>query len=268
VLDEGVLTLMGDGRMILVDRSTATVQDTGGTLQGELTKVVRESPTMGVSPTPGAIVLFDGSPPEHLENAKVTEDGLLEVGSITKMPVHDFRLHLEFRLPYMPMSTGQGRGNSGVYIQRRYEVQILDSFGLEGLFNECGALYRQQAPDVNMCLPPLAWQTYDIWFRAARFDGEGNKIANARITVLHNGVPIHRNREIPAKTGAGLVEGPEPMPILLQNHRDPVHFRNIWIVLSEPTVPTPHIVKIRRAPGGRHVCALVHRLVSRVRRCR
>jgi hypothetical protein len=268
VLDEGVLTLMGDGRMILVDGSTATVQDTGGTFQGELTKVVRESPTMGAGPPPEAIVLFDGSPPEHLENAKVTEDGLLEVGPTTKMPVHDFRLHVEFRLPYMPLSTGQSRGNSGVYIQRRYEVQILDSFGLEGLFNECGALYRQQTPDVNMCLPPLAWQTYDIWFRAARFDGEGNKIANARITVLHNGVPIHRNREIPAKTGAGLVEGPEPMPILLQNHRDPVHFRNLWIVLSEPEVATPYIARIRCAPRGRHACALVQRFVSRMRRCR
>jgi hypothetical protein len=119
-----------------------------------------------------------------------------------------------------------------------------------------------------MCLPPLAWQTYDIWFRAARFDGQGNKIANARLTVLHNGVPIHRNREIPAKTGAGLVEGPEPMPILLQNHRDPVHFRNLWIVLSEPEVATPYVAKIRCAPRGRHACALVQRLVSRVRRCR
>jgi hypothetical protein len=266
VLDDGILTLMGDGRMILVDGKTASVQDTGGTVKGELSKVVRNSPTMGASPPPGAMILFDGSPPEHLENARVTEDGLLEVGTTTKMPVEDFRLHLEFRLPYMPFSTGQGRANSGVYIQRRYEVQILDSFGLEALFDGCGSLYRQREPDVNMCLPPLAWQTYDIWFRAARFDDAGDKIANARITVLHNGVPIHSNREITAKTGAGLVEGPELLPILLQNHRDPVHFRNLWIVLGEPPVAPEYVATRRCGPRVRRVCALIQRIVSRTRR--
>jgi hypothetical protein len=270
ILNDEVLTLMGGGKMVLIDGRTAIVQDTGGSVQGELSKLLRVSPTMGVSAPADAIVLFDGTQPEYMENARVTEDGLLEVGTITKIPVLDFRLHLEFRLPYMPFSTGQGRGNSGVYIQRRYEVQILDSFGLEGLFNECGSLYRQQAPDLNMCLPPLAWQTYDIWFRAARFDDEGNKTANARITVLHNGVPIHSNREIIAKTGAGLPEGPEPMPILLQNHSDPVHFRNVWIVLGEPMVSKEHVAS---APGHcgrrtRHTCPVIERMISRLRRCR
>jgi hypothetical protein len=267
-LDNGMLTLMGDGRMILVDGTTARVQDTGGTDQGTLTRVVRESPTMGASVPPGAVVLFDGSPPEFMDNAKVTDDGLLEMGTTTSMPVQDFRLHLEFRVPYMPNSQGQGRGNSGVYIQRRYEIQILDSFGLESLFDGCGALYRQQATDVNMSLPPLAWQTYDIWFRAARFDGEGNKTANARITVLHNGVPVHSNREVVAKTGAGLPEGPEPLPILLQNHRDPVHFRNIWIVLGEPAKAPPSIARARCAVRMGHRCQIVRRLVNRLRRCR
>ncbi len=267
-LDNGMLTLMGDGRMILVDGATARVQDTGGTDQGVLTRVVRGSPTMGASPPPGAIVLFDGSPPEFMDNARVTDDGLLEVGTTTSMPVEDFHMHLEFRIPYMPNSRGQGRGNSGVYIQRRYEVQILDSFGMEALFDGCGSLYRQQAADINMSLPPLAWQTFDIWFRAAHFDSEGNKITNARITVLHNGVPIHSNREVVAKTGAGLPEGPELLPILLQNHRDPVHFRNIWIVLGEPEKVQPYVVRARCAPRIGHRCQIVRRLVARLRRCR
>jgi hypothetical protein len=165
-----------------------------------------------------------------LEGAKITPDGLLEPGVLTKFPVGAFRLHLEFRTPFMPTARGQARGNSGVYIQRRYEVQILDSFGLEGAENECGGLYRQTRPDVNACLPPLAWQTYDLWFTPPRFAADGTKLAHALITVLHNGIPIHWNRPIVAKTGGGRPEGPEPLPINLQDHGNPVHFRNIWLV--------------------------------------
>ncbi len=269
-LSDGTLTLMGDGQLILVDGRKALVQDTSGTVLGELARLVRVSPTMSASAPSQAIILFDGSSTENLEGADVTEDGLLEVGTTTKIPVRDFRLHLEFRLPYMPYAAGQGRGNSGVYIQRRYEVQILDSFGLEGLFNECGALYRQQPPDINMCLPPLSWQTYDIWFRAARFDDEGNKTENARITVLHNGVPIHSNREIAAKTGAGLPEGPEPMPILLQDHGNPVHFRNVWIVLGEPVLVKAEVAAAPRrcVSRPRHMCPIVRRIVCCLQRCR
>ena len=128
---------------------------------------------------------------------------------------------------------GQARGNSGVYIQQRYEVQILDSFGLEGVENECGGLYTQTRPDLNMCLPPLAWQTYDIWFTPPQFDDDGKKTANARITALHNGYLIHHHREITAKTGGGKAEGPQPLPINLQDHGNPVMFRNIWIVPGE-----------------------------------
>lgn len=232
-LVEGTLTLNGGGLTIACDGYRGTVTDENGSDLGLLQKIRRTSRTMGAAPTPGAIVLFDGSSTENLTNARVTEDGLLDVGFSTAKPVKDFRLHLEFRTPYMPYATGQGRGNSGCYIQRRYEVQILDSFGLEGVNNECGGLYKQQRPDVNMAFPPLTWQTYDIWFTAARWDDAGNKIANARITVLHNGVAIHNNREIKAKTGAGRPEGPEPMEILFQNHGNPVRFRNIWIVMQD-----------------------------------
>ena len=186
---------------------------------------------MGATPPPGAVVLFDGGGTDRFTASKLAPDGTLLSGVLTRMPVHDFQMHLEFRSPYMPHARGQGRGNSGVYIQQRYEVQILDSFGLEGVDNECGGLYKQQAPSVNMCLPPLAWQTYDIWFTAARWATDGKtKIANARITVLHNGVPIHSNREITAKTGGGKTEGTEDFPINLQDHGNPVTFRNIWLV--------------------------------------
>ena len=155
-------------------------------------------------------------------------------GSImTKQPYRDFKMHIEFRTPQMPPDVvGQDRANSGVYIQRRYEVQILDSYGLEPKFNDCGALYRFKKPDSNACMMPGRWQSYDIIFHAARFDGTGEnaeKIQNARITVRQNGILIQDNVELQNKTGAGRPEGPEPGPILLQDHGNEVEFRNIWI---------------------------------------
>jgi hypothetical protein len=206
------------------------VSDKEGRSAGELRKVLRVSPTMGAAPPSGAIVLFDGSDTGKLRNPKVTPEGWLLAGTETVDPYQSFVLHGEFRVPYKPSATGQARGNSGFYIQSRYEVQVLDSFGLEGVFNECGALYRQRAPDVNACLPPLTWQTYDIDFRVPGFDAEGNKFANGRISVWLNGIPIHRNVEILDKTGAGRPEGPMPLPMKIQDHSNPVVFRNLWIV--------------------------------------
>jgi len=139
-------------------------------------------------------------------------------------------LHVEFRLPFRPTAKGQSRANSGVYLQRRYEIQILDSFGLDPKNNDCGALYEQKAPSVNMCFAPLSWQTYDIDFTAARFDSTGKKTANARVTVIHNGVKIHDNAEIKGSTGNGRKEEDKPGAINLQNHGNPVHFRNLWLV--------------------------------------
>jgi hypothetical protein len=213
--------------------SEVWVRDTAdGGFLGVLHKVARASPTLGALAPPGAIVLFDGKSVEHFQGGRVTDDGLLQIGATTRRPVRDFSLHLEFRTPFMPTARGQARGNSGVYIQRRYEVQILDSFGLPGEANECGGLYRQRKPEFNMCLPPLSWQTYDIDFRAARFapGPNGSKTQNARITVRLNGVTVHRDVQLTGKTGAGQEEGLEPLPILLQNHGNPVHFRNIWLL--------------------------------------
>lgn len=161
----------------------------------------------------------------------MTDDGLLMQGATSKAKFQSYTLHLEFQLPYMPAARGQGRGNSGCYAQGRYEVQILDSFGLDGLNNECGGIYSVKAPGVNMCFPPLAWQTYDIDFTAAKYDSDGKKTADAKLTVKHNGVEIHKDVSIPkTTTAAPVAEGPEPGPLYLQDHGNPVRFRNIWVV--------------------------------------
>ena len=225
--------LRADTFSLVVQDGYAWIYDPRGRVAGRLTRMDRISPTMGAAPPPGATILFGNGSINALEGAEVSEDGWLKAGTITEFPVSDSYIHLEFRTPYMPYARGQGRGNSGVYIQRRYEVQVLDSFGLEGAFNECGALYRQRPPALNMCFPPLTWQTYDIYFRAAQFDAAGNKTAHARITVLHNGVAVHDDVEIMSKTGNGRPEGPQPLPIQLQDHNNPVVFRNLWIAPLE-----------------------------------
>jgi hypothetical protein len=206
-----------------------------------------EPPNVKLEPVSKAdkITLFDGKDFSHWthEDGKPVqweiEDSAMKAipntGSIvTKQNFRDFKLHIEFKIPQMPPDVkGQGRGNSGVYLQRRYEVQILDSYGLEPTKDGCGSLYKQKAPDKNACKKPGEWQSYDITFRAARFEGEGEnlkKVENARITVVHNGVLIHDDVELPSKTGAGRPEGPEPGVILLQEHGNEVWFRNIWIV--------------------------------------
>jgi len=213
-----------------VRRSRVVVQDAAGNRIGELTKMLRRSQTLGATPPPHARVLFSGWDARCFAKGSVTADHFLVAGADTNQSYGDFTMHLEFRTPYMPQARGQGRGNSGVYIQGRYEVQVLDSFGLEGADNECGGLYKQRAPLLNMAFPPLAWQTYDIDFTAARFDAAGRKTKNARITVRLNGIVVQNDVEITAKTGAGAPEGPDPRPIRLQDHGNPVHFRNIWIV--------------------------------------
>jgi len=220
----------GQGRRLQVHPWSAEVRDASGRLLGRLARVQRISRTLGARPPAGAQVLFLGRDAREFTKGNVTYDHFLVAGADTNDSFGDFSLHVEFRTPYMPGARGQGRGNSGVYLQERYEVQILDSFGLEGADNECGGLYKQRAPRLNMCFPPLIWQTYDIDFMAARFDPSGRKLSNARISARHNGVLIHDNTELIAKTGGGAAEGPDPRPIRFQDHGNPVHFRNIWLV--------------------------------------
>ena len=228
------LELLGESSDIVIEGRVATILSHTGQPMGRLRKVERVSPTMGAAPPPGAIVLFDGQPSDLLVNAKVTPEGHMMAGADTKVGWNDFRLHGEFRLPYKPKARGQARGNSGFYLQSRYEVQVLDSFGLEGIENECAALYKTRRPNVNMCLPPLQWQTYDIEFHAPKFDADGTKVKDMHISVWHNGVPVHLDQPVPNKTGAGKPEGPHPLPIRFQDHANPVVYRNLWVVdLSE-----------------------------------
>ena len=201
---------------------------------GKFKRVERKSPTLGLKPPVGSVVLFDGTADalkKHWKNgARITDDGLLMEGCTSIDTFGDYSMHLEFRLPFMPKARGQGRGNSGLYHQGRYETQVLDSFGLDGKNNEAGGLYSIKEPDLNMCLPPMAWQTYDVDFMAARFDGEGKKVSNANITVKLNGVVVHRDVELPRTTTAAPVsESVENGPIYLQDHGNPIRYRNIWV---------------------------------------
>jgi hypothetical protein len=166
---------------------------------------------------------------------KLVEGGAMRVGGgdiATRQKFGPMHLHVEFRTPEMPPNVkGQARGNSGVYIGGLYEVQVLDSFGIKKPGKgDCGAIYNQAAPLVNASKPPKEWQTYDIVFRPAQMDDKGIKVAKARVTVLLNGIVIQNNQEINGPTGGA--DGPEGLPgiIHLQDHGNPVEYRNIWVM--------------------------------------
>jgi hypothetical protein len=220
-----------------ISGDTLTLAAEDGTKVPALKKTVRESKTMGAKPPEGAVVLFDGKNKDAWKGGRLDEKtGLLNTDGAdirTKDKFDSYTMHVEFLLPFKPKGRSQGRGNSGFYQVDMYEVQILDSFGLDGKDNECGGVYTKLAPSVNMCLPPLAWQTYDVEFTNAVAEG-GKVTKNARITLKHNGVVVHEDREIKGKTG-GARSDPEgtPGPIQLQGHGNPLQFRNIWIVAKK-----------------------------------
>ncbi len=235
-LEQGQVVFEGEHATGTLKDGAMKITGPDGSTFGELKKVERKSPTLDKQPPENAVLLFDGSSQDGFVStrggpAKMTDDGWLMQGANSKHRFGDCHLHIEFRLPYQPTARGQGRGNSGVYLQGRYEVQMLDSFGLTGEHNECGGLYSIKKPDLNMCFPPLSWQTYDIDFTAAKYDDAGKKTANAQMTVRHNGVVIHENVELPkTTTGAPSKDSAEIGFLHLQDHGNPVRYRNIWIV--------------------------------------
>ena len=195
------------------------------------------------TPPESAVVLFNGSDLSNWtsrdggEPGWAVEEGVMAVvprtGDImTTERFTDHFLHLEFMTPDMPEATGQAKGNSGVFLQGRYEIQVLDSYGIEvpGM-GDCGAIYNQFAPLVNACKPPLEWQSYDVIFRAPRLNDDGEIVEPTRVTVLQNGLVILNNVILSGTTGANIGGGVgEPGPLLLQDHGNLVKFRNIWAV--------------------------------------
>lgn len=192
-----------------------------------------------------AIVLFDGTSLEQwLSNDGSTakwkvENGYFEVvpktGNIhTKNAFGDCQLHVEFSEPTPPHGESQGRGNSGVFLMSTYEIQVLDSYENKTYADgQAAAVYGQYPPLVNASRPPGQWQTYDIVFRGPRFENNGKLLRPARITVFQNGVLVQDNVEPTGPTEHGerppYKPGPDKMPLALQDHGQPVRYRNIWL---------------------------------------
>lgn len=174
----------------------------------------------------------DGSP----AGKWIVEDGIYTVVDhesdiVSTETFGDAFIHVEFRIPDMPEFEGQNKGNSGVFVHGRYEVQVLDTYETEipGR-GDCAAIYDKHAPLFNNCKKANEWQTYDIIFRAPRFDENGAVSEYPRMTLLHNGLPVHNNLVMPRLTGAPLTdEMVAEGPLVLQDHNCPVSFRNVWI---------------------------------------
>jgi hypothetical protein len=205
--------------------------------------VVPPAQALPVAPPAGAVVLFDGKDLSRWKSgdkdgAWKVEHGYAEVngtGSIeTKEAFGDCQLHLEFATPEKVEGESQHRGNSGVFLMGMYEIQVLDSFENRTYADgQCAALYGQWPPAANACRKPGEWQSYDITFRAPRFQ-DGKLVEPARATVVHNGVTVHENREFLGATRhrevATYAPHADKLPLSLQDHGNPVRYRNIWIV--------------------------------------
>jgi 3-keto-disaccharide hydrolase len=219
------------------------------------------------SPPSDAIVLFDGKDMSAWVGAEnwPVEDGVVTVKTTgkanadnphTKRAFGDCQLHLEFAEPDVVKGSGQGRGNSGVFLMGKYEVQILDSYHNKTYFDgQCGAIYKQTPPLVNVCRKPGEWQTYDMIFQAPAFNSERKLVKPAYVTVLQNGVLIQNHTEIEGSTSYYKPPEYEPVgekePLVLQDHGNPVRFRNIWIRELKPmTYTMPEDAEKDSAPAA------------------
>ena len=213
VLAGGVVNLKGK------EIATGKIENGSLTAAGgiALKHTVRKSPTLGQKPPKGAVVLFDGTNIDHFPGATFTDMKTLQAGSKLKGSYDAVKIHIEFRLSWKTKARGQGRSNSGVFIGGIPEIQVLDSFGLEGAKNECGAFYNRRQPDVNMCLPPMQWQTYDVEFTKPGED------SNVLCTVRHNGVVIHKDYNTGKKTF-------QKRSLSFQAHGNRVQYNNVWMV--------------------------------------
>lgn len=224
---------------------TAQITDPKATEVWEpIPKVV--TPGQQGAPPSDAIILFDGTNTDawtHLDAAKPVawkldkaEKSLTVVDGtgniVTKQKFGSVQLHLEWRAPAVVEGEGQGRGNSGVFLQQMYEVQVLDNYNNKTYPNgQATAIYKQHIPLVNACRPPGEWQTYDIIYEAPQFK-DGHKVRSAYITVIHNGVLVQNHVEIKGTTEyIGLPKNPPhgDLPLMLQDHSNPVSYRNIWL---------------------------------------
>jgi hypothetical protein len=237
-LAAGVLAIAG---------SVAGAQEPAASPARSVPAADRPRALASLPPSKNAVVLFNGKDLSRWMRRgggaatwPIEDGAMISRGGdiLTRDNFRDFRLHVEFNVPSMPEARGQARGNSGVYLHGRYEVQLLDSYGPAveppgrplGR-DECGAIYGQAAPRVNATLPPGVWQTYDIWFRAPRVGKNGAVTEKPRITVIQNGVKIHDNVAVEGATRASLGDPPAVQgPVLLQDHGNPVRYRNIWLV--------------------------------------
>ena len=217
----------------------------------EMKRVVRTSPNEGLKPPAGALVLAAYAPgkPADLSHFKAggwvaDEDGtvhrVMGTGPRLDIPRQDlltaredlrsYKLHVEFRVPYEPALRGQMRGNSGIIMADRYEVQVLDTFGLIPGTGDCASVYAVAPPKVNAAFPPLSWQTYDITFRAPKLGADGTLKRKPQISVVWNGVTVHENQEMDTPTGNAKRENAEQGPLRIQDHGNLVLYRNIWLV--------------------------------------
>ena len=234
---DGTVTIKG-GATGTVTKESLSIELKQGA--AKMSRVERKSPTLGQKPPAGAVVLlpFEDGKPTNLDQWAKSQwtcqpDGSILVRGGDIKTAHEFgdcKLHVELCVPFMPAARGQGRGNSGVYMHGRYEIQVLDSFGLTENPGECAAIYGQKAACVNASLPPGQWQTYDVDFKAPKFDDAGKQIKGAVITVVHNGVKVIDAFETKNVTGGAWGAPAKTGPVRLQFHGNPVRFRNTWLV--------------------------------------